>query len=120
MILAIIGSRNMKDMALFTEGILRVIEQWGMPVGVVSGGAKGADTLGEKWASTNGIPIQVFRAIWRVNGVYNKGAGKQRNVDIISACTHVLAFPSRSGSGTQHSIGLAKKAHKPVIEIWID
>jgi len=33
-----------------------------MPSKVISGGAPGADTMGEKWAIKNNIPVQIFYA----------------------------------------------------------
>ena len=52
---------------------------------------KGADLLGENLAKENNIPILAF-------------GKKGRYDDIITASSHVIAFPSIFGSGTQHSI----------------
>ncbi len=108
-VLAIVGSRTLKDRAIFLEGIVQVLETWGMPGRVVSGGAAGADIMGEIWANDNNIPTTILRPDWRK---YGKGAGLRRNHDIIRAADRVLAFPSPSGSGTQHSIGLARRGNK--------
>ena len=43
---------------------------------VVCGGARGADSLGEKWAQINGIPVKYFPADWDGLGNY---AGHARN-----------------------------------------
>lgn len=43
---------------------------------VVSGCAIGADRLGEKWATANGVPIKEMPADWNRFG---KSAGPQRN-----------------------------------------
>ncbi len=43
---------------------------------VISGGAKGVDTLGELWAELNHIPVERFEADWTKHG---KGAGPIRN-----------------------------------------
>jgi len=43
---------------------------------VVSGTAKGIDSLGEKWAQEQGIPIKKFPANWNEHG---KAAGPIRN-----------------------------------------
>jgi hypothetical protein len=51
---------------------------------------------------------------------YGKSAGFKRNVDIIKAATHVIAFPSIYGKGTQHSINLAKKSCKPCMVVDVD
>ena len=46
---------------------------------VISGGARGADTLAERWAKENNIPIKIFKANW---DVYGKSAGFIRNADM--------------------------------------
>lgn len=40
-----------------------------------------------------------------------------RNTDIVNECTHMIAFPSVNGKGTQDSIGKAKENDK-VIEVF--
>ena len=115
--LAIIGSRNMISEPLFQEGVIQAIEQWGLPSSVVSGGAKGADTMGEKWADDNGIDCIVYNSDWEKHG---KKAGPLRNIDIIKKADKVLAFPSHKGKGTQHAISLAKVQQKEVLKLWID
>ena len=116
--LAIIGSRTFTDKKTFDALMNEAIELWGMPEEVVSGGAWGADKLGERWALSRGIKVTIFRPEWNK---YGRSAGPIRNRDIIATATHVLAFPSRKGKGTQHSIGLAQK--DPNIKLlvhWID
>lgn len=115
--LAIVGSRNFTNKKLFGETIIYILQVWGIPLEVISGGAKGADTLGEKWANENNIPTIIFYPDWEKHG---KAAGPIRNKDIISAATHVLAFPSRTGRGTQHSIRLAQEQNKEIHIVWID
>lgn len=43
---------------------------------VVSGNAKGVDSLGERYAKENNIPLKVFPADWKT---YKKAAGPIRN-----------------------------------------
>jgi len=52
--------------------------------------------------------------------MYGKKAGPMRNKDIIENATHVLAFPSKKGKGTQHSIKLAEDYQKPIEIFWVD
>lgn len=117
--LAIVGSRNFTDQARFDTWIKEAIAlpNWGVPAEVVSGGARGADTLGERWARANSIPVTVYTPDWMTHG---KAAGPIRNRDIINRATHVLAFPSHQGKGTQNSIELAVKQNKKLITHWID
>lgn len=120
-ILAIVGSREFHQGGdLFTRGICDVLEQWGLPQKVVSGGARGADTLAAQWARANHLPLQEFRVTSEDWKKWGKGAGIRRNADIIEAATHVLAFPSRFGSGTQNSIQRAKRRGLPIVIYFID
>lgn len=43
---------------------------------VVSGNAKGVDSLGERYAKENNIPLKVFPSDWKT---YKKAAGPIRN-----------------------------------------
>jgi hypothetical protein len=65
---------------------------------VVSGGAKGADTMAEAWACKHRRPMTVLKPAWRTKNedgtmTYNPRAGLDRNTDIVAAATHVVAFP---------------------------
>ena len=84
---------------------------------LISGGAKGVDKMAEEWATKNGLSITIFRPNW---DKYGKGAGPRRNVQIIGAATHCIAFPSKMGKGTQDSIGKAKRKGIPLKVIYID
>jgi len=101
--LAIIGSRNFVDYNLLCEELAKLPK----PGVIVSGGAKGADTLGKKYADDNGIETLIFPAIWRPqgeDGPMDKGAGMKRNTDIIKAADAVLAFWDGDSTGTMDSI----------------
>jgi hypothetical protein len=115
--LAIVGWRGMTNQELFDATMEQFVADYGLPDVVVSGGATGADTMGEKWAKDHNIPTQIYKPVWRNKGVYDKSAGIKRNTDIVNACTHMVAFPSDKGKGTQDSIQKAKKEGKIVIEI---
>jgi hypothetical protein len=56
---------------------------------VISGGAKGAETLAEKWAKENNIPIILFRPDWKK---YGRAAGLRLNENSIESCDYCLAF----------------------------
>lgn len=114
-ILAIVGARTFSDQTLLNEKLQEFIVQYGMPTKVVSGGARGADQMGERWAKKHGIETLILCPQWRVDGKYNPRAGLDRNTDIVNACTHMVAFPSEKGRGTQDSIRKAKRLGKPVL-----
>lgn len=85
---------------------------------IVSGGAIGADSLGEQYADNNLIPKLIFKPDWEKHG---KSAGFIRNQDIIEAADFVLAFWDKGGTskGTGNSLSIAKKLGKPTLIIYV-
>jgi len=71
------------------------------PTAIIHGDARGADTGADVWAVVNGIEPERYPAKWRVNGVYNPGAGFDRNREMIEKGHPdvVVAFPGGSGTG---------------------
>lgn len=72
---------------------------------VISGGAKGADALGERYASENRFPVEVFSADWKKHGSY---AGPIRNNEMALAADCLIAFWNGKSPGTKNMITLAK------------
>jgi ribA/ribD-fused uncharacterized protein len=115
--LAIIGSRTFKDYNLLCEEMAKLPK----PAVIVSGGAKGADSLGKQYADEHGIPTEIFPAIWRPEGEggpLDKGAGMKRNTDIIKASNAVLAFWDGDSTGTMDSINKAIMFKKHVKVVY--
>jgi hypothetical protein len=106
--LAIIGSRGFNNVNLLNESLLNYLFNVTL---VVSGGARGADKMGEEWAKRYGIDTLIFPADWETHG---KAAGFIRNEDIIKNCDEAIAFWDQKSKGTLHSINLAKKLEKPI------
>lgn len=75
-------------------------------VEIVSGGAKGADLLGERYANESGIPCKIFPADWEK---YGKGAGYKRNSEMAVYANCLIAFWNGESRGTRHMINTAKK-----------
>ena len=112
---AIVGGRDFANQLLFDETLERFVVDYGMPSVVISGGAKGADTMAEKWAKKMKISMLIIKPTWRDDhGKYDKAAGIKRNTQIIAQSTHVIAFPT-GGKGTEDSIKKAKKMNKILI-----
>lgn len=106
--LAIIGSRGFNDINLLNETLNPLVFQIDL---VISGGARGADKMGEEWAERHGIDTLIFPAEW---DKYGKLAGFRRNEDIIKNADTVIAFWDQKSKGTLHSINLAKELKKPI------
>ena len=60
---------------------------------IISGGAKGADTLAKRYAAENNIPMKEFLPNW---DTFGKSAGYLRNKEIVENCDGLVAFCSRS------------------------
>jgi len=72
---------------------------------VVSGCARGADRLGERWAEQNGIPVKRFPADWDTHG---KSAGHMRNREMGLYADALVALWDGQSPGTRGMIEFAK------------
>jgi predicted Rossmann fold nucleotide-binding protein DprA/Smf involved in DNA uptake len=114
--LALIGYRRFSNYEKFESEILRVINLSDIE-SIISGGAKGADTLAKVFAEKHGIKIIEFLPEW---GKFGKAAGPIRNKQIVDAADYVIAFTTRTAKGTHNTIKLAKNANKLLKTIAID
>ena len=71
---------------------------------IVSGTAKGADQLGEKYANERGFLIKKFPADWNKCG---KSAGYKRNIEMAEYGDALIAFWNGTSKGTKHMIDIA-------------
>lgn len=78
---------------------------------IVSGGAKGTDTLAERYAKEYNIPFIVHLPKW---DKYGRAAGPIRNKLIVRDSDRIIAFWDGQSRGTKSTIELAEKAGKPV------
>jgi hypothetical protein len=97
----IAGSRDLNSYTL----VVRAVEESGIePTVVLSGGARGIDDQGEKWASRRGIPIERYLAEWKLWG---RSAGYRRNVVMAERADALVAVWDGSSRGTKHMIETA-------------
>lgn len=73
---------------------------------IVSGGAKGADKLGEQYAKERGYKLQVYPADW---DQYGKAAGPIRNKQMAENADALVAFWDGKSLGTKNMIDEATK-----------
>ena len=78
---------------------------------IVSGGAKGADSLGEQYANENGFEVELHLADW---DKYGRGAGPRRNKEMAEVSDFVICFWDGKSRGTKSMIEYAKQLNKPV------
>nr|WP_314803356.1 DUF2493 domain-containing protein [uncultured Capnocytophaga sp.] len=107
--IAIVGGRDFSDYTLLKESLLAYISIYRVPDNIVSGGAKGADTLAAQFATEMGIPLLVFKPDYQK---YGRGATLVRNTQIIENANVVFAFWDGESKGTKDSITKAKKLQK--------
>lgn len=98
------GGRDFKDYALLIEKLDFFLQSY-EKVEIVSGMAKGADSLALRYAAANNFPTRKFPADWDTHG---RSAGYKRNVQMSEYATHCVAFWNGTSKGTSHMIDLSK------------
>ncbi|MDJ0637171.1 MAG: DUF2493 domain-containing protein [Xenococcaceae cyanobacterium MO_188.B29] len=73
---------------------------------IVSGAARGADRLGEKYAQDRNLSLKKFPADWNK---YGRGAGYRRNEQMAEYATHAVVFWDGKSKGSQHMIQIAQE-----------
>lgn len=106
------GSRGFSDYKLLSDSLDSLINSH-TNVEIVSGTAKGADQLGERYAISKGFSISRFPADW---SRFGKSAGYIRNEEMAKYSNALVAFWDGKSSGTKHMIDLANK-YELVVEI---
>ena len=109
----IAGSRSITDYNLVVESVKESgfnIEE------IVSGGARGVDTLGERYARENNRPLKIFPANWDKCG---KSAGYLRNIEMAVYADALIAIWDGESKGTQHMINIANENNLKVYKVKI-
>lgn len=75
-----------------------------IPSVVLTGRARGADILGERWARRNGVFVEPYPAKWK-NG---KGTGLERNRLMADNAEALIALWDGVSPGTAHMIKIAQ------------
>lgn len=104
---AIVGSRDYRH----TYRIMAYIDTLPLDTVIVSGGARGVDSIAERHAQRRGLKTLIFPAKW---SVYGKQAGHIRNKLIIDNADKVVAFWDGASPGTKNTIAQARFKHMPV------
>ena len=108
--LAIIGSRNLT---------VTNLEDYIPPetTEIVSGGAKGIDTVAEEYAVSRNIPTTIIRPDYARYGKF--AAPIKRNIRMVDMADSVLAIWDGKSSGTKRTIEYAEKTGKSVTVITL-
>ena len=104
----IAGGRDFNNYALLQEYVDKFLSTYPSDsIEIVSGNARGADKLGERYAKEHNLPVKLFPANW---DKYGKRAGYLRNQEMTDYANMLIAFWDRKSKGTNHMINIAKKA----------
>ena len=100
--LIVVGSRSIENFDL-SKYISKEVSL------IISGGAKGVDTLAEKYADKHGISKLILRPNYNL---YEKAAPILRNKQMVEICDSVLIVWDGKSNGTKYTIDYAKKCGK--------
>lgn len=97
----IAGSRDFDDYEALKAGI---IESGFGITEIISGGARGADALGERYAEENSLALSIFPADW---DKFGKSAGMIRNKEMADNADGLIAYWDGKSRGTKNMIDIA-------------
>ena len=114
--ICIAGSREFTDYSMLQKFML----QWGQEnkakhgdkeIIIVSGAARGADRLGERFAHQYGLALERYPADW---GRFGKSAGYHRNQAMADVSDLIIIFWDGESRGTKHMIDISQRMGKDV------
>lgn len=109
----IAGGRDLKDYEFVRRNILLRIRNIKEDIEIVSGGAKGADKLGEMFAKQYNLPLKKFLADWDNNG---KAAGPIRNKEMALYARAAIVFWDGKSKGSENMIDTAINCN---LRLWV-
>jgi hypothetical protein len=110
----IAGGRTFDNYSALSDFCLESLKKIGIDnpcagrVTILSGGAKGADGLGEKFARENKLNLERFPADWKT---YGRAAGPVRNKQMLEEgrADYLFAFWNGKSAGTKNMIDHGKR-----------
>ncbi|MFS0643834.1 DUF2493 domain-containing protein [Siminovitchia sp. 179-K 8D1 HS] len=101
------GSRDFDDYPLLERELIHFLfGRHPNEVEIISGTARGADQLGERFAKEKGCALKLFPADWNKNG---KAAGPIRNKEMSEYADACVVFWDGVSRGTKNMIDNAKR-----------
>ena len=109
----IAGGRDFMDYNLLKEKTNKILQEKKVThkIVIISGCARGADTLGLRYASENAFDVEEYPANW---DKYGKKAGYMRNVEMAENADALIAFWDGKSKGTKHMIDIATERNLPI------
>ncbi len=113
----VVGSRTFDNYELMKEKLDKLLVNQ-ISIAIVSGGAKGADSLAKRYAQEKGYSYYEFPADWS----QGKSAGYKRNEEMHRFISHFpkrgcVAFWDGKSHGTAHNFELGNKYGNSVKKI---
>lgn len=106
------GSRDFNDYILLRRKMIHYLSRKKPhEVEIVSGGARGADALGERFAKEKGCKLKIMKADW---DLFGKSAGYIRNAEMSKYADACVVFWDGESKGARHMIDLANKEGLPL------
>jgi hypothetical protein len=105
----IAGGRNFTGSLLLENEMHKILafgKKYGYEFTVISGNAKGADSLGIRFAERNNLPFRIFAPDWQK---YNRSAGIVRNIEMANVADFCLCFWDGKSPGTNHMRKICKQ-----------
>ena len=108
----IAGSRDITDYSFVSD----IVSNSGISITfIISGGARGVDRLGIRYAKEKRIPFKVFEPDW---DTFGKSAGNIRNCKMGDNADALIAIWDGVSRGTKHMINYAMNS-KRILKVYI-
>ena len=111
--LIVAGSRGFNNYELLKQKCDTLLSQKRLThsIVIISGTARGADRLGERYAAERGYRVERFPADWERDGI---AAGPIRNSQMAAHADALVAFWDGNSRGTKDMIERAEKHNLPI------
>lgn len=113
--LIVAGGRDFNDYDRMSADLFDLAENelGAEQVSIVSGMARGADSLAVEFADREKVKLHEFPAQW---DTYGRSAGYRRNADMAAASHGLLAYWDGKSRGTKHMIDIARSRG---LRVWV-
>jgi len=116
MILAVVGSRSINDEGVIFRQLDSLLSFNSDIELVVTGGAKGVETIAAGWEKLNSIEVKVIRPDYSSHPP--RIAPLIRNREIVNCSDYIIAIWDGKSRGTKYVINYAKKVGK-IVKIFL-
>jgi hypothetical protein len=112
------GGRDFANRALVFSILDAMRSASAVPLVIIHGAARGADSLGAAWAQARDVQAEAYPADWHPNGgPLDRAAGLKRNQTMLDAGKPDLCVAFPGGNGTAHMVRLCRAAGVLVHEV---